>query len=159
MIFNYLIGSTYSSSLVHGHFLCRSSMWYVLIIWLFFFVENLLCYFFQNQASKVYLAQGNLLKTTLKEKQSNLEKEIYGNISLYSQYFSRGAGSNDDDEDDELVLWYGWQAKGFWPFFQWQPRDPHHRKSPTCHEQDNSNIHKTYFYFLKLTKKYFILSS
>ena len=28
------------------------------------------------------------------EKQSNLEKEMYGNISLYSQYFSPGAGSN-----------------------------------------------------------------
>ena len=27
--------------------------------------------------------------------------------TLYSQYFSHGAGSNDDDEDDELVLWYG----------------------------------------------------
>ena len=50
----------------------------------------------------------------LNEKQSNLEKEMYGNISLYSQYFSPGAGSN---------------------------------------------VHKTYFYFLKLTKKYFILSS
>ena len=36
---------------------------------------------------------------------------MYGNISLYSQYFSPGAGSN---------------------------------------------VHKTYFYFLKLTKKYFI---
>ena len=28
------------------------------------------------------------------KKQSNLEKGIYGNTSLYSQYFSRGAGSN-----------------------------------------------------------------
>ena len=28
------------------------------------------------------------------KKQSNLEKEIYKNISLYSQYFSRGTGSN-----------------------------------------------------------------
>ena len=33
--------------------------------------------------------QGNLLKaTSLNEKQSNLEKEKYGNMSLYSQYFS-----------------------------------------------------------------------
>ena len=48
-----------------------------------FFVENFLSYFFQNQASKDYLTQGNLLKTTLlKEKQSNLEKEMYGNIIL-----------------------------------------------------------------------------
>ena len=47
----------------------------------------------------------------LNEKQSNLEMEMYGNMSLYSQYFSPGA---------------------------------------------ESNIHKTYFYFLKLMKKYFI---
>ena len=46
----------------------------------------------------------------LDEKQSNLEKEMYGNISLYSQYFSPGAGSN---------------------------------------------VHKTYFYFLKLKKMLF----
>ena len=66
--------------------------------------------FFQKLASKDLLTQGNLLKTTLlNEKQSNLEKEMYGNISLYSQYFSPGAGSN---------------------------------------------VHKTYFYFVKLTKKY-----
>ena len=33
--------------------------------------------------------QGNLLKaTSLNEKQINLEKEKYGNMSLYSQYFS-----------------------------------------------------------------------
>ena len=49
----------------------------------------------------------------LDEKQSNLEKEMYGNISLYSQYFSPGAGMN---------------------------------------------VRKIYFYFLKLAKKYFILS-
>ena len=28
------------------------------------FVESFLCYFFQKQASKDHLAQGNLLKTT-----------------------------------------------------------------------------------------------
>ena len=68
---------------------------------------------FQKQASKDHLTPGNLLKTTLvNEKQSNLEKEMYGNIALYYQYFSPGAGSN---------------------------------------------VHKTYFYFSKLTKKYFIL--
>ena len=50
----------------------------------------------------------------LNEKQSNLEKEMYGNISLYSQSFSPEAGSN---------------------------------------------VHKTYFYFLKLTERYFILFS
>ena len=34
------------------------------------------------------LMQGNLLKTTLlNEKQNNLEKEMYGNISLDSEYF------------------------------------------------------------------------
>ena len=68
--------------------------------------------FFQKKASKDHLTQGNLLKTTLlNEKQNNLEKEMYGNISLCSQYFSPGAESNG---------------------------------------------HKTYFYFVKLTKKYFI---
>ena len=57
--------------------------------------------------------KGNLLKTTLlNENRSNLEKEVSGNISLYSQYFSPGAGSN---------------------------------------------VHRTYVYFLKLTKS--ILSS
>ena len=55
-----------------------------------------------------HLAQGNLLKTTLlNEKQSNLEKEMYGNISPGAE----------------------------------------------------SSVHKTYFYFLKLMKKYYILSS
>ena len=47
------------------------------------FVQSFLCY------------QGNLLKTTLfNEKQSNPEKEMYGNISLYCQYFSPGTGIN-----------------------------------------------------------------
>ena len=32
----------------------------------------------------------------LNEKQSNFGKEINGNISLYSQYFSARAGSNVD---------------------------------------------------------------
>ena len=51
--------------------------------------------FFQKWASKDNLTQGDLLKTALlNEKQSNLEKEMHGNISLYSQYFSPGAGSN-----------------------------------------------------------------
>ena len=59
------------------------------------FVKNILCYFYQRQGLKDHLTQGNLLKTTLNEKQSNLEKEIYENISLCSQYFSPGAGSND----------------------------------------------------------------
>ena len=58
------------------------------------FVKNSL-YFFQKQASKDHLTQGNILKTTLlNEKQSNLEKEMYWNISLYSQHFLPGAGSN-----------------------------------------------------------------
>ena len=47
----------------------------------------------------------------LNEKQSNFEKEMYGDFSLHSQYYSPGAGSN---------------------------------------------VQKTYFYFLKLPKKYFI---
>ena len=67
--------------------------------------------FFQKEVSKDHSTQGKLLKTTLlNEKQNNLGKKMYGNISLYSKYFSPGAGSN---------------------------------------------VHKTYFYFLKLMKKYF----
>ena len=59
------------------------------------FLKNFLCYFFQKQSSKDHLTKGNLLKTTLlNEKQNNLEKEIYGIISLYSQHFSLGAGIN-----------------------------------------------------------------
>ena len=60
------------------------------------FVKNFICFFFfQEQASKDRLTQGNLLKTTFSnEKQSNFEKEMYGNISLYFQYFLPGAGSN-----------------------------------------------------------------
>ena len=51
--------------------------------------------FFQKHASKDHLAQGNLLKAILlNEKQNNLEKEMCGNISLYSQYFLSGVGSN-----------------------------------------------------------------
>ena len=46
------------------------------------FVKNFIC-FFEKQVSKDDLTQGNLLKTTLlNEKQSNLEKETYGNIAL-----------------------------------------------------------------------------
>ena len=78
------------------------------------FVNIFLRYFFQKQASKDHLTQGNLSKATLLNEKSNLEKDMYENISLYSQYFSRGAGSN---------------------------------------------FYKTYFYFLKFTIKYFILSS
>ena len=59
------------------------------------FVKNLLCYFFQKQILKYCLTQGNLLKTMLlNEKQSNIEKEMYENILLYSKYFSPGAISN-----------------------------------------------------------------
>ena len=77
------------------------------------FAKNFLCYFSQKQASKDHLTQGNLSKATLlNEKQSNLEKEMYGNISLCSQYFSPGAGSN---------------------------------------------LPKTYFYFIKLTKVFYLL--
>ena len=58
--------------------------------------KNFLYYFFvQKHSSKDHLAQGNLLKTILlNEKQNNLEKEMCGNISLYAQHFSPGAGSN-----------------------------------------------------------------
>ena len=59
------------------------------------FVENYLCYFFSKAGFKRSLTQGNCLKTTLlNEKQTNHEKCMYGNISLYCQYFSPEAGSN-----------------------------------------------------------------
>ena len=69
------------------------------IHWLFDYfsrlIKNILCYVFPKQPSKGHLTQVNVLKTMLvNQKQGNLEKEIYVNISLYSQYFSRGAGSN-----------------------------------------------------------------
>ena len=42
------------------------------------FAKNFLCYFFQKQASKDHLTQGNILKAMwLNEKQSNLEKKMY----------------------------------------------------------------------------------
>ena len=48
------------------------------------FVINFLCYVFQKQASKGHLTQGNLLKAmVLIEKESNLEKEMYGNKPTY----------------------------------------------------------------------------
>ena len=89
--------ATCSSSFIHSDFLYKNFNAvcpdYFIIRWdlfRFFFAT-----FFQKQASKDHLTQGNLLKTKLlNEKQSNLEKEIYGNISLYSQYFSPGAGSH-----------------------------------------------------------------
>ena len=86
-----------SWSFVHSHFLCKNlhavCTDYFIIFWdllTFFFAT-----FFQEQASKDQLTQGNLLKTMfLNEKQSNIEQEIDENISLHSQYFSPGAGSN-----------------------------------------------------------------
>ena len=97
-------------------FYAKTSMWYVCADYLIIFwylLTFFLATFFQKQASKDHLTQRSLLKTTLfNEKQSNLEKEMYGNISLYCQYFSPGTGSN---------------------------------------------VHKTYFYFLKHWKS--ILSS
>ena len=76
-------------------FYAKTSMWYVLIIYFSKFVKDCLCYFFQKQASKDHLTQGILLKIMLlNEKQSNVEKKMYGNNSLYTQYFSPGAGRN-----------------------------------------------------------------
>ena len=55
------------------------------VFFFFFFFAN----FFIKSTFKDHLMQGNLLKaTSLNEKQINLEKEKYGNMSLYSQYFS-----------------------------------------------------------------------
>ena len=89
-------------------FYAKTSMLYALIIYFSRFAKKFLCYFFQKQAWKDHSTQENILQATLlNEKQSSLEKEMYENISLYSQYFSHGAGNN---------------------------------------------VHKTYFYYLKLTK-------
>ena len=53
------------------------------------FVNIFPCYFFQKQASKDHLTQGNLLKAILLNgKQSNLEKEMHESISLYYHYFT-----------------------------------------------------------------------
>ena len=89
--------ATCSWSFAHSHFSDKNSIAvcadYLIIfsnLWRFFFAT-----FFQKQASKNQLTQGNLLKTKLlNEKQSNLKKEIYGNISLHSKYFSPGTGSS-----------------------------------------------------------------
>ena len=53
------------------------------------FVNIFLFYFFfEKQSSKDRLSQGNLLKRTLlNKKQSNLEKEMYENIYLYSPHY------------------------------------------------------------------------
>ena len=88
------IKTTCSWSFIHSHFFCKilnavCADYFIIFQYLltFFFAT-----FFQNQTSKDHLTQGNLLKTTLfYEKQSNLEKEMYGNIS-YCQYFSPGTG-------------------------------------------------------------------
>ena len=42
----------------------------------------------------------------------------------------------NDDDDDELFLWYGWPTKGVALFPAGTiVRDPHHRESPTRREQ------------------------
>ena len=76
---------------VHNHFLCKNlnavCAHYLIIFWdlLTFF----LAIFFQKQASKDHLTQGNLLKAILLNgKQSNLEKEMHESISLYYHYFT-----------------------------------------------------------------------
>ena len=48
---------------------------------------------------------------------------------------------DDDDDDDELFLWHGWPTKGLYMCLALFPagtivRDPHHRKSLTCHKHD-----------------------
>ena len=104
--------ATCSWSFVHSNFLCRKlnpvCAGYLIIFW------DLLVIFFAK-ISKVGFKKSFNSRKPFKNKVIKWKtKQTYGNISLYSQYFSPGAGSN---------------------------------------------VHKTYFYFLKLTKKYFILSS
>ena len=50
--------------------------------------------FFSKAGFKRSLNIRTPFKKTLNEKQSNLEKEMYGSISLYSKFFSPGAGRN-----------------------------------------------------------------
>ena len=93
----FVIWATCSWSFVHSNFLCKN-LSAVCTDYLIIFVRYLLTLsfatYFQNQASKNHSTQGNVLQTTLfNEKQSNLEKEMYGNIFLYCQYFSPGTGS------------------------------------------------------------------
>ena len=79
--------ATCSRSFIYSHFLCQSLSAVCADYFDYFlrFVKNFLCYFFQKQATKDHLTQGNLLKTTLlNEKQSNLDKEMYGNIFFLS---------------------------------------------------------------------------
>ena len=86
-----------SQSSIHSHFLCKN-LNTVCTDYLITFRDLLrfvFANFFQKQASKDHLTQGNLFKTTsLNEKQSNLKKEMNKNILLYSQYFSSGRESN-----------------------------------------------------------------
>ena len=45
----------------------------------------------------------------------------------------------DDNDDDELFLWYGWPTKGVALFPAGTiVRDPHHRESPTRRGQGSS---------------------
>ena len=70
-------------SFVHSHFLCKN-LDAVCADYFWRYVKNFFCYFFQKQASKDHLKQGNLLKTTLlNEKQSNLERKCT-EVYLYS---------------------------------------------------------------------------
>ena len=50
---------------------------------------------------------------------------------------------DDDDDDDELFLEHGWPAKSVALFrARTIARDPHHRESSTCCEQD-LNLRRT----------------
>ena len=54
-------------------------------------------------------------------------------ISFDIFMFFRG---DDDNDDDELFLWYGWPTKGVALFPAGTiARDPHHRESPARREQ------------------------
>ena len=76
-------------------FNAKTSLWYALIIWLFFEIcLEFSLLLFQKQTSKDHLAQRNLFKITLlNEKQSNLEEEIWKYL-LILPIFSPGVGSN-----------------------------------------------------------------
>ena len=111
--------ATCSWSFVHSHFLCKN-LNAVCADYLIIFRDSFRIFFatfFQKQASKYHLTQGNLLKTTLfNEKQSNPEKEMYQNISLYCQYFSPGTGKKINKTYFYLIVY---KKTGEW-YIEWE---------------------------------------
>ena len=88
---------------------------------------------------------------SLNEKQSNLEKEMYGNISLYSQYFSPGAGSNV-----HKTHFYFLKLKKmffFFIFLDHKTSIQNKKHIDVTHTNQNSLKIKTFLFPKKLTSK------